>query len=72
MTRFAVAAAVLALVVSADLDGTARQERDNARCARWGVVFARNGWTHAETKRMAHRHCKRSGDTWVSDRYYTA
>lgn len=71
MTRI-IAALLLLLVVAADLDGSALQARDNARCARWGVQFDRNGLTVHEIKRLHERGCKQSGDGWISDRYYQA
>lgn len=71
MTR-AIAVLLLLLVVSADLEGTRRQLRDDRRCASIGRQVERHGVTEREYARLARHHCKRSGDTWVSDRFYQA
>ena len=71
MTR-AIAVLLLLLVVTADLSGTRRQLRDDRRCASIGRQVERHGITDREYARLARHHCKRSGDTWVSDRFYTA
>lgn len=71
MTRI-IAAMLLVLVVSADLDGTRRMDHDNRMCARLGAHYERHGLTVRERDRLTRRHCKASGGTWVSDRFYTA
>ena len=71
MTR-AIAVLLLLLVVSADLEGTRRMDRDNRRCASIGRQVERHGITEREYARLARHHCKRSGDTYVSDRFYQA
>lgn len=65
--------ALLPGVVSADLSGTRQQDRDNRRCARYGQHYDRDGIiTAREQARLTKIHCKRSGGTWVSDRFYQA
>ncbi len=71
MTR-AIAVLLFLLVVSADLEGTRIQNRDNRRCASIGRQVERHGITDREYARLARHHCKRSGETWVSDRFYAA
>lgn len=71
MTR-AIAVLLLLLVVSADLEGTRRMDADNRMCARLGAHYERHGLTARERERLTRRHCKASGGTWVSDRFYTA
>lgn len=61
------------LVVSADLEGTRRMDRDSRRCASIGRQADRDGVIDArERVRIARWECKRSGDTWVSSRFYAA
>lgn len=72
MRRLLILAVIFALVVSADLDGSARQRRDDARCARVGAVFDRRGLTDRERASLSRRHCKQLNGRWVSDRYYQA
>lgn len=72
MTR-TLAALILLLVVSADLEGTRRMNHDNRRCASIGRQVERDGIiTARERARVTRHHCKKSGDTWLSDRFYQA
>lgn len=72
--RLMIAIALIALlVVSADLEGTRRMNRDNRRCASIGRQADRDGVIDSrERVRIARWECKRSGDTWVSSRFYAA
>ena len=72
MTR-TIAALILLLVVSADIDGTRRMERDNKRCAIIGKQVDRDGViSEREARRIARWECKKTGDVWVSARFYQA
>lgn len=67
------AALILLLVVSADLEGTRRQDRDNKLCAIIGRQVERDGVTTArERGRIARWECKKTGGVWVSARFYQA
>jgi len=60
-------------LVSADLEGTRRMDRNNRRCAAIGRTVDRDGVvTEREQARVDRWECKRSGDTWVSSRFYQA
>lgn len=76
MKRLTIIAALtlslLPSVVSADLSGTDRQRRDDARCARVGEVFARKGYTERELASLKRRNCKELNGRWVSALYYQA
>lgn len=72
MRQLLVIVAVVAFVVSADLGGSDRQRRDDARCDRVGAVMERRGLTDRERASLARRHCKQLNGRWVSDRYYQA
>jgi len=68
-----IAALILLLVVSADLEGTRRMNHDNRRCQFIGRQAERDGIISArEARRIARWECKKSGDVWVSARFYTA
>ena len=72
MTR-TIAALILLLVVSADLEGTRRMNHDNRRCASIGRQAERDGIiSEREARRIARWECKKQGDTWLSDRFYQA
>lgn len=77
VNRIIIAAAILLALLpslaSADIEGTRRMERDNRRCAAIGRAVDRDGVvTEREQARVDRWECKRSGDTWVSSRFYTA
>lgn len=74
MMRYLIAFALFALLfVSADLEGTRRMDRDNRRCQFIGRQADRDGVIDArEQIRLERWECKRSGDTWVSARFYAA
>ena len=70
---FVFAAALAPGIASADIEGTRRMERDNRRCAAIGRTVDRDGVvTEREQVRVDRWECKRSGDTWVSSRFYQA
>lgn len=68
----AIAITLIPAPVSADLDGTRRQDRDNRRCASIGRHVERNGITAKEQARLTRHHCKNSGGVWLSDLFYQA
>ena len=57
---------------AADLAGSRRMARDNARCARMGERYERNGLTARELARLDRRHCVRDSAGWYSGLYYAA
>ncbi len=68
-----IAALILLLVVSADLEGTRRMERDNKRCQLIGRQVDRDGViSDREARRIARWECKKTGGVWVSARFYQA
>ena len=73
MNRLTIIAALFLLVVSADLEGTYRMNRDNRRCQSIGRQAERDGIiSEREARRIARWECKKSGDQWVSARFYSA
>ena len=66
-------AALLLLVVSADIEGTYRMERDSRRCQSIGRQAERDGViSDREARRIARWECKKTGGVWVSARFYQA
>lgn len=68
----AIAITLIPAPVSADLDGTRRQLRDDRLCGRMGAAYERNGLTVRERAKLERRECKKVGGVWKSGRFYAA
>jgi len=69
----AIISSLLPSLVSADIEGTRRMDRDNRRCAIVGRQADRDGVIDARERiRIDRWECKKTGDIWVSSRFYAA
>lgn len=72
MNRRSFLLAIPTLVVSADLEGTRRKRRADARCRFLGRVFASRGYSAHELAIMDRDHCQLVNEEWKSSRVFTA
>lgn len=72
MTRRAFALTIPAIIVSADLTGTRKQQAADRRCRMLGRMFDRRGITESEQRALTRRRCVKVAGEWVSSEYFQA